>query len=818
MLNSIVKWAAFLFGVCLLFVIFSLQLIIFFSHDLPDYQQLADYDPPGITRLYSHSGEVLSEYAIEKRTFVPISEVPTIVINAFLAAEDKNFFQHPGVDLYSTIRAAIQSVLNLAASKRVVGGSTITQQVVKDFLLTNERSISRKIKEAILAYRISKIYSKHRILELYLNQIFLGNNSYGIVTAAQNYFDKDLKDLNIAEAAMLAALPKAPSTLNPFTNYSKAKIRRDWVIERMAEEEMITDREAAKYIKQKILLRTKRMLQEHGESFYTESVKQELVKMFGEHDVVSKGFVVNTNLDIELQRFADESFKKGLIGYDKKHGWRGPIDKISSSEIANWQNVISRYSAVAIENNLDVAIVLKIANNRAIIGLPNSSQGFIAFDDVKWARKNLKNQTLGPQLNSISEVLNAGHVIFVKNIEGDKYTLEQVPDVEGGMVVMEPYTGKVLAMVGGFNGNKTYFNRAIQAERQPGSVFKPLVYLAALEQNIQPNTIILDEPISVSQGKGMPNWSPKNYNANFLGPITLRTALEKSRNTPTVRIMLTVGLPSIIELANRFGVYKKSKAAYSIALGAFETTLMEITNAYNTVASGGLAVTPKLIESIYDRRGNMIYRSEDIICKSCTSDLISSIADGSIYEDAELPDIEYPTYRLVDTDTNYQFVSLLEGAMRRGTGAKANVLGIPVAGKTGTTNDSFDAWFVGFTPYIIVGVYVGFDKPRTLGARETGSTVALPIFIDFMQKACAKMPALEFAVPDGIALKAVNKRTGRVLEEEDYEVAKSDIIIEAFKKNHSWSHAFRDRSEENLEESIPHYNLGEILSTLDEEE
>lgn len=721
-----------------------LYLFLYFTSDLPDYDQLAAYDPPTITRLYSSSGNVVAEYAQERRIFTPYHNIPQLVVNAFLAAEDKNFFDHAGVDLLSIVRAAAQSAINISTNKRMVGASTITQQVARDFLLTNERTMGRKIKEAVLAYRITKAYSKERILELYLNQIFLGNQSYGIASAAQNYFRKDLADLDVAEAAMLAALPKAPTDINPYNNYNRALSRRNWVIERMRDEGFITESEAKQAISSSIKLNNHNNDEKKFDnSFYSEAVRRELIKLYGEEVVYKRGLIVSVNIDENLQQYADEALLKGIVSYDRNHGWRGAIGKIKLNK-ENWHERLLTF----IENDTThatasspyiLAAVINVKSKEAEIGLVDGSTDVIKLEKLLWARKTLAEQTLGPIPQKVSDVLNIGDIILISKKKGENScTLEQIPEVNGALVVLQPYTGKILAMVGGYSMTNTFFNRAMQAKRQPGSAFKTFVYLTALENGYSPYTILIDEPLTVSQGQGMPLWTPKNYKNNFLGPIPLSTAFAKSRNIPTVKLIMSVGVPKVLDTAVQLGVYKqikKIKPSYSMALGAYETTLLDIANAYNIIASGGFETRPKLIESIYDRYGELLYRDKEVICDGCEEWL-----DPDNQDEEALPSIQYFRPKLIKKRYNEQIIALLREAIENGTGAKAKVLGKDIGGKTGTTNNSFDNWFIGFSNDFTVAIYLGFDTPRTLGQKETGATTALPIFVDFMKNALKSLP------------------------------------------------------------------------------
>ena len=744
-------------------IISVLGLFSYHGRELPDYRQLESYNPPLVSRVYSGNGRLMQEYAVEKRIYIDYDKIPPMVINAFLSAEDKNFFHHQGLDYFGIIRAATKNLLNLGRNKGLSGGSTITQQVVKNFLLTNERSLDRKIKEAILAYRISNVYSKEKILELYLNQIFLGQNSYGLVSSSLNYFNKDVSELSIAEAALLAAMPKAPSYVNPLRNKERATFRRDWVIERMLENDFITEEEAKTAISTPITIAKRRDTEFTTHSdFYAESVRADMVKMFGEKEVYSQGYSAFTYMDEGMQRVAAQSLRKGLLKYDREHGYRGPLARVDLAE--GWQIALNKWLiSLAYADTYTPAIVIKITDNKASIGFKDGKTGSIYLENLKWARKSKASQLLGPAITNVAEVLSEGDIILVSPAKdkADSFLLEQITEVEGAIVVMEVGTGKVLAIYGGYSFEKSKFNRAIQAGRQPGSAFKPLVYLTALENGYKPTTIVSDTPTCLPQGPGMPMWCPKNYGNNFLGDITMRRALEKSRNLPTVKIATDIGLDKIAEIAARLDIFSSAPKTLSVALGAYETTLLKLTNSYNIIASGGKKITPQFIDRIVDRKGNYLMHSS-------IASLVSSQAD--------VQQISYPHNQLVDPAVSYQLTSLLEGAIKRGTGVRAAQLNWPLAGKTGTTNDSFDSWFIGYTPEIVVGVYIGFDQPKTLGQKETGASLALPIFIDFMKETLPKMPKVDFAIPDGIKIVDVYAANGQLASGQ----GTGPIIQEAF--------------------------------------
>lgn len=754
--RTIAFWISAFVSMIILVGLFILPVFLYFGNDLPDYHQLVEYDPPTISRLFSSEGDLIAELAVERRIFKSIDEIPPLVKNAFIAAEDQNYYDHPGIDLMSIVRAATQNILNMGTDKHPVGGSTITQQVVKNFLLTNEKSISRKIKEAILAYRINKVYSKDRILELYLNQIYLGNSAYGVTSAAMNYFSKDLKDLKVEEAALLAAMPKAPSSLDPTKHRERTKVRRDWVIDRMHEESFITLEQANAAKSSDIKLTTKYDSTFLDNGYYTESVRLQLIDKYGNDYVYKEGITVHTNVNKKLQKMADDALRQGLIEYDRKHGFRGPLANLPYKG-DDWQLTLKNYAKPPVAGHWKLAIVLKSTVESAAIGLEDGSKGAISLASLAWARKTLPEQYLGKKIEAASEVLKSGDIILVSSDAKEGYLLEQIPEVNGAIVVMQPKTGKVLALSGGYSFKDSKYNRAIQAVRQPGSVFKPFVYLAALEAGYSPFTIVPDEPIALSQGPGLPAWTPKNIDKKFMGNITLRTALEKSRNLATVRLLAAVGVDPVAEVATRLNVYKNPPKLYSMALGAYESTLLDLTNAFAIFASNGVKVTPKLISHIFDRKGNLIFNSDERKCSTCQGDSETSFVPSA----EQVPTLDYQQEQLIDPVLNYQLVSILEGAVTRGTAVRARSIKKHLAGKTGTSNESKDTWFVGFSPEIVCGVFVGFDAPKSLGAKEQGASVALPIFVNFMKNALDEVDDKEFEIPKGINFVEIDSSTGQ---------------------------------------------------------
>lgn len=731
-------------------------IIYYYSRELPDYSQLARYYPPSVTRIYSRDGKLMEEYAFERRVFVPINSVPSSLKESFIAAEDKNFYNHPGVDLFGIVRAALLNISNLLHHRRMEGASTITQQVVKNFLLTNEVSFQRKIKEAILSYMISRVFTKDQILELYLNQTFFGRGAYGVASAAQNYFNKSIEELTIAESAFIAALPKAPSELNPERNYARVKARRDYVIMRMLEDGYITADAAKEAVDTPITLRKRDASETVTADYYAEQVREEVIKMLGSKDeFYTGGLTIITSLDAKMQKFAEDSLRKGIREFDRKRGFKKPIAIIS---LNNWQEELKKLPTPPSLLEYKLAVVLEITDTQAEIGFADGVKSKIPVSEMKWARSELK---------SAKKLLNKGDVVVVEPVK-DYYALRQIPEVNGAIMVMNPNTGQVLASVGGYDFSTSKFDRVTQALRQPGSLSKTFVYLAALENGIKPNQIFNDAPIEISQGEGMPSWRPKNYEGKFMGPITMRTGLEKSRNLITVRVATVVGLTKIVDIIKRFGINENPRKVYSMVLGSIETTLEKMTNAYGIIANGGKKIEPHFVELIKDRNGRVIYRRDNRECTSCI------VSDNNL-DNAILEIPAENIYRVTDEASNYQITSLLTGVVDRGTAYSAKKLEKIIGGKTGTSNDSKDTWFIGFTPKIVVGSYVGYDTPRTLGRRATGSNVVLPIFIDFMSNAYKDEVSLPFKVSDSIKLLAVDRATGKLTP--------SGAVMEAFKVN-----------------------------------
>ena len=730
------KTTKLIFTVLILCVLFSFSTLWYFSSDLPDYKILANYKPPISSRVHSGEGQLIAEYAIQKRLFIPYDSIPEKVIHSFLSSEDKNFFSHPGVDAKSITRAIIKNIKNIFSEKRLEGASTITQQVAKNFLLTNEVSIKRKIKEAILAFRIERAYSKERIMELYLNQIYLGEGTYGIAAASLEYFDKAVNELSYEEAALLAALPKAPSKYNPYKSTERAKKRRDIVLKNLYDNSYINKDEYESLRKKKIVTKKRKIKLLEDANFYSEEVRRIVSDIYGYDDLYKGGLSIRTPLNSNYQIQAVKALRKGLEEYDKRHGWRGSITNLQSKD---WQNYIKEFIPDK-SLNWKLAKVIEIDTLNAKIEIENKKIGFINFKDISWSRKK-----------SFEDLLNLNDIIYVKKIKNNKWNLKQLPKINGSIVVMDPFTGRVLAMSGGFSFRLSEFNRATQAKRQPGSAFKPIVYAAALENGFTPSTLILDAPFVMEQGEGLKTWKPENYGKMFYGPSTLRIGIEKSRNLMTVRVAQKVGFDQISKITNDFGVYNDVPELLSVSLGAAETTLIQLTNAYCTFLNGGKKVTPIFIDRIQNRRGKTIFNADKRKCLGCKE--ISYLKD-------EIPTIEDDKKQIISPETAYQITSMLEGVIKRGTGRKLKKLNLILAGKTGTTNKNMDAWFLGFTSKIVIGVYVGFDEPKSLGKYETGAKAALPVFREFVKNVVKKKDALPFKVPKNINLVIVDADTG----------------------------------------------------------
>ncbi len=747
-----------------------------YSKSLPDYSQLQDYEPAVMTRVHASDGSLLAEYARERRLYVPIQAIPKLVTNAFIAAEDKNFYEHGGIDFSGIARATLLYVQQYGSGRRPQGASTITQQVAKNFLLTNEVSFSRKIKEALLSMKIERAFSKERILELYLNEIYLGMGAWGVAAASLLYFDKSVHELSVAEAAYLAALPKAPNNYHPFRQRERALERRNYVIERMVEDHYITAQEAAQARKEPLKI-TQRPTGAHmfAAEYFAEEVRRYVYENYTEKKLYEGGLSVRTTLDPKLQVLARKSLVEGFVHYDEQQGYRGAISKLDLS--GDWGPKLAEVKALSDVAPWRIAVVLELGDASARIGFQPAREpggavskareiGTVSLEGVKWARA-----TSGPMKGKVpakvSQVLEPGDVIYVEPLAGrdDQFRLHQVPEVSGALVAMDPQTGRVLAMVGGFSYDQSQFNRATQALRQPGSSFKPLVYAAALDNGYTPSTVVMDAPLEIDTGSGI--WAPENYTRKFYGPSTLRFGIEQSRNVMTVRLAQDVGMPLIGEYAKRFGIYDSLPPYLSFALGAGETTLLRMVGAYAMFDNGGRKIQPTLIDRIQDRYGRTIYKHDSRECRGCDAEKWANQSEPVLVDKRE---------RVLDPMTAYQITSMMEGVVQRGTATVVKEVGKPIAGKTGTTNDEKDAWFIGFSPDLVVGVYLGYDKPRHLGKGATGGVLAAPVVRDFMKVALADKPAVPFRVPAGIKLIRIDPKTGMRAGPSDQRV-----ILEAFK-------------------------------------
>ena len=744
-------------------------MIWHFSKDLPDYSQLQDYEPPVMTRVHAADGALLGEYAKERRLYLPIQAVPKLVINAFLAAEDKNFYEHGGIDYSGMARAALLYAQNLGSGRRPQGASTITQQVAKNFFFSSEVSFTRKIKEALLAMRLERAYSKDKILELYLNEIYLGQGAYGIAAASLVYFDKSVNELTVAEAAFLAALPKAPGTLNPVRNHDRAVERRNYVVDRLLENGWIkqTDADTARKDPLAVTNRTNSARTFAGE-YFAEEVRRDLLERYGEKKLYEGGLSVRTSLDPKLQVMARKTMAAGLVNYDEAQGWRGAIGKLDIT--GDWGIKLADVKSLNDVAPWRMAVVLETSDQSARIGFQPGHElggvlsrdrktGIITLDGVRWARPTA-GPAKGKTPTAVSQILSPGDIIYADpliakdgSLVDGQYRLRQLPEISGAMVVMDPHTGRVLAMVGGFSFDQSQFNRATQAYRQPGSTIKPIVYSSALDNGYTPSSVEIDGPIEIDQGQGGGVWRPENFSVGkYQGPTTLRNALRLSLNTVTVRLAQDIGMPLIGEYAKRFGVYDELPNYLSYALGAGETTVMRMVTAYSMIDNSGRRIKPTLIDRIQDRYGHTIFRHDTRECRGCDA------PEG--WKNQPEPQLVDRQEQVLDVLTAYQITSMMEGVVQGGTAMALRDVGKPIAGKTGTSNEAKDLWFVGFSPDLVVGLYVGYDKPRSLGRNAQAGHTAAPIARDFMKLALADKPATPFKIPAGIKLIRVDAKTG----------------------------------------------------------
>ncbi|MGI6245618.1 MAG: penicillin-binding protein 1A [Pseudochelatococcus sp.] len=767
-MRFLLRFVGFAFASLVLTFVIGAAAVGFFiwkySQDLPDYSQLANYQPPVTTRVHAGDGSLLAEYSRERRLYLPISATPRRLIEAFLSAEDKSFYKHAGVDPEGIVRALVS---NLRSGGRPQGASTITQQVAKNFLLTNERSYERKIREILVALRMENVYSKDMILELYLNEIYLGMGNYGIAAAALNYFNKSVNELTLPEIAYLAALPKGPNNYNPYTRNQAAVDRRNWVLDRMADNGYITAAQAAE-ARATPLKPTPRSLSPNTyvAGYFAEEVRRQIAERYGEKELYEGGLSVRTTLDPKLQAAARKVLTDGLVRYDEARGWRGADDRIDLD--GDWGELLAKKPRLGDIKPWELAVVLSVDNQYARIGLqpgldpggrvnPERRTGVVSAEGVRWTRRRL------------AQVFSAGDLVYVEPMAGrsDSYRLRQLPEISGAIVALDAATGRVFAMVGGFSFDQSEFNRAIQALRQPGSAYKPFVYATAIDNGYTPSSIVVDGPIEIDQGPGIGIWRPENYERRFAGPRTLRYGLERSKNLMTVRLARDIGMPLIIEYTKRFGIMDDMPAMLSMSLGAGETTALRLTAAYAMFVNGGRHIRPTLIDRIQDRWGKTLFRHDQRTCDACAATYWQGQPEPTLTDNSE---------QVLDPLTAYQIVSMLEGVVERGTGRLVSEVGKPLAGKTGTTNDAKDVWFVGFSPDLAVGVYMGYDRPRSLGAKAQAATYAAPMFRDFMKIALEDKPATPFRVPPGIKLIRVDATTGKRTSGSG-----NGVILEAFK-------------------------------------
>lgn len=761
-MKFLVKFVGYLFGIgAALGLLLAAGVWMYLQHlndGLPDFSALKNYEPPVMTRVHAADGSLMAEYATQRRMFLPIQAMPDNLKQAFISAEDKNFYKHIGVDPEGIARAGVRFIQNYGSGRRPEGASTITQQVAKNFLLTNDVSIERKIKEAILSLRIEQAYTKDEILELYLNEIYFGFGAYGVAAASLVYFEKSVHELTLEEAAYLAALPKGPSNYHPYKKTDAAIARRNYVIDRMVADGFVefdaAEEAKAKPITVKLRGHGSRLL---AAEYFTEEVRREVADIFGTKRLYEGGLSVRSTLDPKLQDMARASLMEGLINFDRKRGsWNGPVDRISIG--ADWGVDLAKIEALSDLPEWTLAVVLESGTDQAKVGIQPSTlesgqlsedrkSGALFLETMKWARVS------GRQPSAVSDVLAPGDVVYVEEspVAPGTYELRQVPKVSGALVAMDPYTGRVLALVGGFSFAQSEFNRATQAYRQPGSSFKPFLYAAALDNGYTPSSVVMDAPLEISQGPGLGTWRPQNYGGKFYGPSTLRTGIERSRNVMTVRLAQDMGMPLVAEYSKRFGIYDNMLPVLSMSLGAGETTVLRMTTAYATIANGGRKVRPTLIDRIQDRYGRTIYKHDSRICDGCTQDAWEGQDEPTLIDNRE---------QVLDPMTAYQITSMMEGVVKRGTATSVRAVDRPVAGKTGTTNDEKDAWFMGYTPDLAVGVFVGYDTPKPMGRGATGGQIAAPIFTDFVKKALSDKPPVEFRVPRGLQLIPINRNTG----------------------------------------------------------
>jgi len=742
--------------VSIIFFIFSaiivslsfFSLLWKYSSELPSYSKIAQYKPELSSRLYSSDGFLLKSYHREERIFIPIERIPKKIISAFLSSEDKKFYSHSGIDSIAIIRAAISNIIATFNNQKLIGASTITQQVIKNLLLSNEVSFDRKIKEILLSIRVENILSKNQILELYLNDIYLGFRSYGIAAASLNYFNKSINELDLSEIAFLASLPKAPNNYNPKKNYVKAIERRNWVIDRMYENGFISY-EDLRFKDKPIKIYERENKSFVGADYFYEEIRKKLFLNYGTETLYSEGLIIKTSLNTNLQQLAEQSLINGLIQYDKKQGWRGAIGNLNEYN-QKFEEAIKK-------------IINPFPNKWILTKIEKVGSAKLFLSNIK-----LENIVIDLKLQSnkwlINKKFKKNDLLFIENYNSS-YVIRQIPEVNGAIIVIDPFSGDILAMSGGFSFNLSQFNRSTQAKRQPGSAFKPFVYISALKSGYTPSTLILDAPYVIDQGPGLPKWKPANYSDEFYGLTTMRTGIEKSRNLMTIRLANKIGIDTILSSAKDFKIEKYLDKNMSMSLGSGLVTLIDLTNAYGIIANGGKEIKPNIVKSIYSRDGKKILDNSNKLCNNCKLEMVSI--------NSELPNINNTAKEIIDPKISYQITSMMEGVIQRGTAKSLKELKFPLAGKTGTTNDNKDAWFVGYSPDLVVGVFVGHDTPKNLGYKQTGSSVAVPIFKDFIKKSNTNKNNTPFRVPSGMSFVTINNKTG-------LPSGNKDSILEAF--------------------------------------
>ena len=751
----------FYLGLIAFFGLFFTLVFVFYFYgkDLPSFDKLSSYQPRLVSKIFTSNGNFLEDYSTENRVFSSYEEIPKELINCFLVSEDINFYSHIGIDYRGIARAFYKNILKTFTNKRLEGASTITQQVAKNFLLTNEISYTRKIKEIIIALRMEKVLKKEQIMELYLNEIYLGNGSYGIAAASLNYFNKSLSSLDLHEMAMLAALPKAPSTYNPYRNPIKAMKRRNWVLKRLFDEKFIDLETYTSVLNEELELSTSKKILNDNASFFKEEIRREIISKFTESKLYDGGLTIMTTLDEDLQLIAEESFRDGLKSYSFRKGWNGPLMNINNNKKKKTINDIKDPEGIYED---ELGLVTKISDDHIEVVTKKKNK-------IKLFKKQMS--IVKKKQVDLKKLFSTGDVIVLSMNENSKlYELSQIPDVNGGMVVIDNLTGRVLAMVGGYDSSSS-FNRVTQAKRQLGSSFKPFVYITALENGYTPISKVLDAPFVIDDLSKDGVWRPTNYGDKFYGLSTLRLGIEKSRNLMTIRLSDQIGLEKVSKFSKKLGIYDEFPLLISSSLGSLESSLIKITAGYASIANGGYKVEPRMIDVIYDKKGKIIFNGDKRKCEKCNikKDNYSS------FRQYELPKIKNNSERIFSEDSAYQMTSFLMGVIKRGTAKNINKFNYQIAGKTGTTNENQDAWFVGYNSEITVGVFVGYDVPKTLGKFETGSRVAAPIFRDFMQKSYSQKIPKPFNIPDSIKFINIDLFSGKP--------SNQNFITESFKYN-----------------------------------